>query len=96
MIAVPQRPRRSPNAHRIGGLARGNAIGLIAIFIAVSGTAYAAALQGKTPADFLPTGKVLTSGWKTASSCGLECASNATLMNNGTFDLCAGCQGNAT
>jgi hypothetical protein len=53
-------------------------------------------LQGKTAADFAPAGKVLTSGWVTASSCGNGCASRATLLNNGTFDLVGGCQGNTS
>jgi hypothetical protein len=37
---------------------------------------------------------VLTSGWMTASSCGTNCASNVGLVDNGTYDLVAGWQGN--
>jgi hypothetical protein len=157
---------------RILAFVRGNAIGLFALFVAVSGTAYAAAslpsnsvgtkqlkknavtgqklaagavtaskvkhgsltgneinastlglvpnashaasaasattainaghavtadhLAGKTPADFVPAGRVLSSGWKTLTACGNACATNVTLLDNGTFDVRAGCQGNGS
>jgi hypothetical protein len=51
-------------------------------------------LAGKTPADFAPASDVLASGWVTASSCGTNCATNVDLLDNGTYDLVAGCQGN--
>ena len=53
-------------------------------------------LAGKTPGDFAPASEVLTSGWMTASSCGTSCASNVGLVDNGTYDLVAGCQGNTS
>jgi hypothetical protein len=58
--------------------------------------ANASRLQGKAAADFTPADKVLTSGWKTASTCGNACATNVTFFDNGTFDLRAGCQGNGS
>jgi hypothetical protein len=51
-------------------------------------------LAGKTPAEFAPASEVLTSGWMTASRCGTNCATNVDLVDNGTYDLVAGCQGN--
>ena len=51
-------------------------------------------LAGETPADFAPANEVLNSGWMTASRCGTNCASNVALVDNGTYDLVAGCQGN--
>ena len=53
-------------------------------------------LAGKSPAAFAPASEVLTSGWMTASSCGTNCASNVDLVDNGTYDLVAGCQGNTS
>jgi hypothetical protein len=53
-------------------------------------------LRGKRPADFASAKKVLTSGWKTASSCGNGCAHTVKLLDNGTFDLVAGCEGNTS
>ena len=53
-------------------------------------------LAGKSPAAFAPASEVLTSGWMTASSCGTSCASNVDLVDNGTYDLVAGCQGNTS
>jgi hypothetical protein len=56
----------------------------------------AAELGGETPGDFAPASEVLSSGWKTASNCGTNCAVNVDLVDNGTYDLVAGCQGNTS
>jgi hypothetical protein len=56
----------------------------------------AAELAGESPADFAPASEVLTSGRMTISSCGTSCASNVDLVDNGTYDLVAGCQGNTS